>query len=138
MPAASVHAGGSLHALNVQRRKNQREEKRPYTVRDTGRENVCLLANPDNADHRIQEIIHHHAPTRNVAQRGVDLLSNVSEGGPCAGIRSGHASIADRGEQHRDHGNENRGDYVAAPAVAEHAKHRHRRDRLDDDNAVKN
>ena len=37
----------------------------------------------------------------------------------------------------RDHRDQDGGDDVAAAAIAQHAENRHRRDRLDDDDAVK-
>jgi hypothetical protein len=82
-----------------------------------------LLADPDNADHGIQKIIHDHAPTSYIAQRRINLLPNVGEGGTRAGVHSRHASIADGGEKHRNHGDENRGHNVAPAAVTEDAEY---------------
>ena len=96
-----------------------------------------LLADPDDADHRIQQVIHHHAPSGDVAERRIDLLSDVGEGGTRAGISPRHAPVTDRGEQHCHHRDQDRRDHVSVAAIAEHAEYRHRRDRLNHDDAVK-
>ena len=96
-----------------------------------------LLADPDNADHRIQHVIHHHAPSGNVAESGVDFLSNVSKSRSGAGIGSSHPPITDRGKQHGHHRDQDRRDHMAVAAVAQHAEHRHGRDWLNHDDAVK-
>ena len=44
----------------------------------------------------------------------MDHLPDVGVSGTGARIHAGHASVADRGEKHGDHGHQNRGDHVAA------------------------
>ena len=85
---------------------------------------------------RVEHVVHHHAPAGDVAEGGVDLLADVGEGGPGAGIGARHAAVADGGEQHGHHGDQDGGDDVAAAAIAEHAEDGHRRRGLDDDDAV--
>ncbi len=99
---------------------------------------MCLLADPDDADHGIEHVVHHHAPSRDIAERRVDLLADVSERRARAGIGTGHAAIADGGKQHGHHRNENRGDHMAMTAIAEHAEYGHGRNRLNDDDAIEN
>ena len=97
-----------------------------------------LLAAPDRADDWVEHVIHDHAPTGDITKRGVNFLADIGKRGTGAGVGARHAAIADRGEQHSDHGNQNCSHHVAAAAIAENAKHRHRRDRLNHDNAVQN
>ncbi len=66
----------------------------------------------------------------------MDLLADVGERGPGAGVRARHAAIADRRQQHGHHGDEDGGDDVALAAFVQHAEDGHRRHRLDDDDAV--
>ena len=99
---------------------------------------MSLLADPNDANHRIQHVIHHHAPAGHVAKRGTDFLTYISEGGTSAGICPRHAAIADRGKQHSDHRDQDGGDNVSMTALAQHAEHRHRRHRLNDDYPVQN
>ena len=95
---AGVHAGGSLNPLNIQSGKNQREEDSPYSVRHSGSEHVRLLADPDDADHGIEHVVHDHAPPRHVAEGGINFLTNISKRGARAGIGARHTAITDRGE----------------------------------------
>src|SRR5579864_8736560 len=66
----------------------------------------------------------------------MDLLADVSESGARAGIGSCHAAVADRGEKHCDHGDENCCDHVAVRRFTHHAKGWHGCSRLDDDDPV--
>jgi hypothetical protein len=127
----------SLDTLQIQEGEYCSKDQRPTPVRDSRGKHKGLLAAPDNANHGVENVIHHHAPTRDVAERGIDLLSNVGEGRPGAGIGPRHAAIAESGEQHGHHGNEKRSDDVPVAAVAEYTEHRHRRDGLDHNYAIK-
>ncbi len=133
-----VHARRGLDALNIQGGKYESKKRRPNAIGNSGSEDVGLLADPDDADHRIEHVVHHHAPSGDVAERGIDLLADIGEGRASAGISPRHAAIADRRKQHGHHGDQNGGDHVAMAAIAEHAEHRHGRNRLNDDDAVKN
>ena len=133
-----VYPRGSFHSLNVQQSEDNREEDRPGPVGDARRKHVCLLADPDDADHRIQHVIHHHAPAGDIAERRIDFLANIGESRPGAGIRPRHAPIADRGKQHGDHRNQDGSDNVTVAALAQYAEDRHGGHRLDYDDAVKN
>jgi hypothetical protein len=97
---------------------------------------VGLLADPDDADHGIEQVVHDHAPAGYVSERRIDLLSDVSEGGSSAGVGARHAPVADGREEHGHHRDEDRGDDMPVSAIAEYAEHGHRRDRLNDDDAV--
>ena len=66
----------------------------------------------------------------------MELLADVGEGGARAGIDARHAPVAEGGEQHREHADEDRGDDVATRFRAHHAEDAHRGDGLDDDDAV--
>ncbi len=99
---------------------------------------MCLLAAPHDADHRVEHVIHDHAPPGDVAERGIDFLPDVSERRAGAGIGARHASVAEGGEQHGNHGDQQRGDDVAASAIAQHSEDGHRGDRLNYNDSVKN
>ena len=103
-----AHAGGQrgiqarrgLDSLNVQDGEHAGKEDRPDPVGHAGSKHVRLLADPDDADHRIEHVVHHHAPSGDVAERGIDLLTDIGECRAGAGIGARHASVADGGEQH--------------------------------------
>src|SRR6202040_2703891 len=71
-----VHASGSFDALNIHERKYGSEEDGPDRVRNSGCEDVGLLAAPDDADHGIEHVVHDHAPAGNVAERRIDFLAD--------------------------------------------------------------
>ena len=110
-PVLMLRAG--LDAEDVEEGEDAGEEDGPGPVRHTGSEDVGLLADPDDADHRVEHVVHHHAPAGDVAERGIDLLADVGEGGAGARVGARHAAVADGGEQHRHHGDEDGGDDVA-------------------------
>src|SRR3984957_2664194 len=97
-----------------------------------------LLADPDNTDHGIEQVIHYHAPSCHIAQSGIDFLSYIGERRTGAGISTRHASIADCGKEHGDNGDEDWGHHVSAAAIAEHPKHRHGSHWLNHDHAIEN
>ena len=133
-----VHASRGFYSLDVQQRKRQRKEDSPRRVRYAGSKYMRLLAAPDGANDGIEHVVHHHAPAGDVTECGIDFLANVSEGRAGARISARHAAIADGGEQHRHHGDQDGGNDMPASAIAEHPEHRHRGDRLNHDNAVQN
>ena len=132
-----VDARGSLDSLDIEQRENRAKKDCPSPVRHARGEDVRLLGAPDDADHRIQHVIHHHAPSGHVAESRIDLLPHVRERRTGAWVRARHASIAKGGEQHGHHGNQQRGNNMSAAALTEHAEDRHGRGGLDYDNAVK-
>src|ERR1700733_10891892 len=119
----SVDPSRRLNALKIQERKHRSKKERPSPVWNPGSKNECLLAAPDNADHGVEDVIHHHAPASDIPERWVDLLSDVGECRAGTGISPRHPAIAERGKQHRHHGDEQSGDDMAVAAVAEHAEH---------------
>jgi hypothetical protein len=66
----------------------------------------------------------------------MQFLSDVGERGAGARVRARHASVADRRQEHGAHADQNRGDDVAAGFLADDAVNAHRRNRLDQDDAV--
>src|SRR5438477_6291026 len=68
----------------------------------------------------------------------MDLLADVGKSRARAGIGSCHAAVTDRGEKHRDHGDENCRDHMTVRRFAHHAKSRHGCSRLYDYDPVKN
>ena len=60
--------------------------------------------------------------------------AHVRVGRTGAGIDAGHLPVTDGGEQHGHHGDQNRGDHVAARFIIDHAINSHRRDGLNDHN----
>src|SRR6516162_9532308 len=68
----------------------------------------------------------------------MQLAPDVGVGGTGARIDARHASVADGGEDHRDHRDEHSGDDVPLTCVGERAVSGHGRSGLDDDDAVEN
>src|SRR6202046_2053917 len=75
---------------------------------------------------------HHHRPSGDVSKREMNFLADVSVGRAGARIRARHFAVADGGEQHSYHVDQNRGDNVPASSVADNAINAHRGDRLND------
>ena len=115
--------------------KSSRKENRPETIGHLGKKFCVELAAPDGADQRIQNVIHRHAPSGDVAQRGMNFPAHVGESRTGAGINTRHVAVADRGEKHGDHGDQDCGHHVAARLVVDDAVDAHRRDRLNDNDA---
>ena len=65
----------------------------------------------------------------------MNFLADVGIGGSGAGVGASHLAIADGGEEHSHHGDQDGGDDVAASVIADDAKDAHRRDGLNDDDA---
>src|SRR6202795_1682879 len=65
----------------------------------------------------------------------MNLLAHVGVGRAGARIGASHFAVANGGEQHGHHGDENRGDHVAASCVTDYAVYAHRRNRLNDHDA---
>ena len=92
---------------------------------------------PDGADQWIENVIHGHAPARDVAERRMQLAPHVGVSRTRAGIHPRHAPVTHGREHHGNHGNQNRGNHVALAGVAENSVRRHGRRRLNHDDAVK-
>ena len=135
---ARVHSRRRFYAAYIQQRKNTCEENLPSPDGNTGGKVVGLLRAPDRADEWIEHVIHHHAPARDIARGRVDFLSHVREGGTGAGVGPRHAAVADPRQKHSHHGDENGGDHMAMPAIAERAEGRHRSDGLNHDYPIEN
>ena len=75
-----VHSRRGFDSLDVEQGKNRRKENRPGPVRHTRRKHMSLLTDPDDADHRIQHVIHHHAPAGYITERRIYFLANIGEG----------------------------------------------------------
>ena len=71
-----------------------------------------------------------------VSRERMKLLANIGKRRARAWIDARHATVADRGEEHSHHSNEDGGDDMAACLIADHAVDAHRSRRLDDDDAV--
>src|SRR5205085_12323176 len=112
------------------------EENRPGKVRDLWSEISGGFGAPDGANQRIQNVIHGHAPAGDVSQAGMKLAADVSKSRAGARVSARHASVADGGEKHGHHGDEDGGDYVAARLGAHHTEAGHGRGGLHDDDAV--
>ena len=132
----AVEARRGAYAAQVQRGKDKREGSRPCSIGNLRKDIARRGAAPDDADERIQKIVQEHGPSDYVAERGIELASNVRVGRTGAGIDAGHASIADRGKQHRNHGDEDRGHYMAVRFFADDAEAGHGGCRLHHDDAV--
>ena len=102
----------------------------------TGREIHGRLTAPDDADHRIQHVVHGHAPASDITERGIYLLADISECRARARISSRHTAVTDRRKQHRDHGKQNRSHGMAVRSIAENSEQGHRCGRLYDNYAI--
>ena len=93
---------------------------------------------PDGADQRIHDVVHHHAPSRDVPRGWMNFLSDVGKSRTCARINARHSPIADCRRQHRHHSDQNRGYNMAASTIAQSSERGHRRHRLKHNHAVQN
>src|SRR6202034_2530068 len=130
-----VDASRGFDAADVEKRESAGVEDRERPIRQEGKNILCELAADDRANQRIQDVIHHDGPAGHVAEGGIQFLANVGVGGAGRRTRAGHFSVADGGEEHGDHGDEDGGDDVAAGVVTDYAVDAHGRNRLDDDDA---
>ena len=132
-----------LHSSQIQRREQHGKNDRPQQagvrnlISRSAQQVGHRLGAPDSADQWIQHVIHRHAPAGDVAKRGVQGPSHVGVSRTRAGIDPRHASVAHGGEDHGDHGDQNRSDHMTLAGIAEYAISRHGGGRLDDDDAVK-
>ena len=76
---ASVDSRRGFDALDVQPSENDPEEDRPRPIGHARSEHVRLLADPNDANHGIEHVIHHHAPTCHVTSRRIDFLADVGK-----------------------------------------------------------
>ena len=130
-----VDASGSLDAAYVEEREGSGVENHQRPVRKERKNILGQLAADDGADQRVEDVVHHDGPAGDVAERGFQFLADVSVGRTGGRIGAGHFAVADRGEEHGDHGDQNGGDHVAASVVADDAVNAHGGDGLNDDDA---
>jgi len=133
---AGVDARGSLNAVAVESREEQCEEDDQYPIGNAGQKDHGRAAAPDGANQRIEDIVHDQAPAGDIAEGGMDFPADIKEGRAPVGIDAGHAAIADGGEHHGHHGQQNHRDHVPPRNIVEHAEHRHGRRGLDENDAV--
>src|SRR6202795_1159152 len=93
-----VDARGSLDAAKVERGERKGKADGQHPVRDAGQDVLRELAANHGADERVEDVIHHHGPASDVAERGMNFLPHVGIGGAGAGIGAGHFAVADGGE----------------------------------------
>ena len=132
----SIHIARTLDSEQIERRKEDDERERPGGIRNSREDVPGRGAAPDGTDDWIEEIVHEHGPSDDISRERMKFLGHIGEGRTCAGIYAGHATVANRGKKHRDHGNKNGGDYVTARLIADNAVDAHRRCWLDDDDAI--
>src|SRR6266852_8965608 len=133
-----VHSRRGLDPAKVQECKPHRKNNFPAPVRDRRSKFMRLSRAPDHANQWIHNVIHHHAPTRHIPNRRVDLLSHIRERRSRARIRPRHAPVTDGRKKHSHHGNQNCRNYVAPAAIAQRSERGHRRNRLQHDHPVQN
>ena len=131
-----VDAAGGLDAAQVEASEDEDEGYGPGGVRDLREDVLRGGAAPDRTDDGIEHVVHQHGPADDVAGERMDFFADVGVSGPGAGIDAGHPAIANGGEEHRDHGDEDGGDDVATRGVADDAVNAHGRGGLNDDDAV--
>ncbi len=131
-----IDARRSLHTTQIQQGEQQGKRDEPPARRDSGKEIEHRLSAPDGADERVDHVVHGHAPAGDEAECRMDLAPDIGVRRARAGIDARHASVADGGEHHRDHADEDAGDHLSLAGVGEDAVAGHRRGGLDDDDAV--
>ncbi len=131
-----VNTCGGLDALQIQQRENHRKEYFPTPHRHRRCEYVRLPSAPYRANQRIHDVVHHHAPPGDVPHGRMNFPRHVSECRTRARVNPRHSPVTDRRGEHGHHGDEDRCDYVTAPAVAQRSKRGHGCDRLKHDNPV--
>jgi len=132
----AVDAAGGADSAEIEGGEDDAKGHGPGGVGDLRKDVARCGAAPDDADDGIQDVVHEHGPADDVAEHGVELAADVGVGGAGAGIDARHASVADGGEEHGHHGDEDGGDDVAACNVTDHTVDSHGRCGLDDDDAV--
>ena len=125
-----------FHAAEVQHREHRGEHCNPGRVGHARNEVHRDLAAVDRADHRVEHVVHDHAPSGDVAEARVQLLADVGECRPGAGVHARHSAVAHCRQQHGEHADQDRGDDVPACFLADDAEDAHRGNRLHEDDAV--
>ena len=116
--------------------KEHGEKDGPGNVGNFRHEVHGRAAAPDDADQRVDDVIENKTPAGDVAETGMDFLADVKESRAAVRIDARHAAVADRGEEHRDHGEQNDRDDVSARFCVEDAEDRHRCSGLNEDDSV--
>ena len=134
---AEVWTPRRLSAVNNKAKNNGQTQAgiRNLKARTAQQIGHCLGA-PNRADQRIENVVHRHGPSSDIAERGMQFAAHVGIGRSRAWINARHAPIAHRGKDHGHHRDENRSDDMALSLVAENSIGGHGRGRLNDDDAV--
>ena len=130
-----VDSRRGLHPPKVERRESPGIENRERPVRHSRQNVLGQFAAQNRADQRVEDVVHHHCPARQVAQAGMNFLADVGVSGSRARIHARQHPVTDRREQHRHHGDQNGGHHVPARRVIHYAVQPHGSDRLDDHDA---
>jgi hypothetical protein len=131
-----VRASAGPDAAQVEPGEKQREEQNPGRIGNRRPHIPHSLTAPDDADQCAEQQGQHIAPSREKAERGMDLTADISEHRPRAGIGARHASVTHGREQHRHHRDQDDGDDVSFGVLSDNSEVRHRRGRLDQNDAA--
>ena len=128
-----------LHPRQIQHRHDPGNQCGPCDVGNLRQ--VALMQSgrdPDGVDERLQQVVENHRPARQKSQMRIEAPAHIRIRRARSRIQRTHASIADRGDQHGEQGDQDDGDEVTVRKFLRHAVQRHRRNRLDQNDAVKN
>ena len=137
-----VDARRSLDPAQIERSKQPCKKQGPKQARirnlqaGPGQQIGHRLGAPNGADQRIENVIHRHTPSGDIAERGMQFAAHIGIGRAGAGIHPRHAAVAHGGEYHGDHRDQNRSDHMALAGVAEDSIRGHGRRGLDHNDAV--
>ena len=124
-----------LDTAQIQPGEERRKENHPDGKRD--RQNVHgRLGAPNGSNRRVEDVVEGDAPAGQESKMGMQLVTHVAVGRPSLRISSRHPPIADRGEHHGDHRDQQRGRDVSLRHGGDDSERAQRRGRLDDDDAV--
>lgn len=131
-----VDPAGDLDTDHIERREQDHNRCGPSGIRNIRQDIGGCGAAPHRADDGIEQIVHQHRPADQVARDRTYLAAYVGISRACTRIHSRHPPIADGGEDHRRHSEQDRRDDMTTCNIADNAVDPHRRGRLNDDDAI--
>src|SRR3989441_11342009 len=90
----------------------------------------------DHAEQRYEQVVEQHRPAREKSEVWIQTAADIGVGRSGRRIQSGHATIAHRGQDHRDHRDQDRVDRVALRVTHRDSENRDGRTRGDREDAI--
>ena len=131
-----VRARHGADASEVEVGEQSDDERRPYGIGNRGHEALQGERAVDGVDGGDDEVVEEHGPAGEEAGVGPEGAADVGVRGAGGGVARRHASVAERGEHHGDHGDEDGEHDMSAGVDEDDAEDADRRDGLDEDDAV--